>query len=86
MAFIHSFDSNPNEQVHFHVCVVDGVLEEVAEDYWRSRKRVLAGVRKRPIVADQLAPSTHQSERPVVGDEYGDCNFRFGSTAACFLD
>jgi len=30
VAFIHSFGSSLNEHVHFHVCVVDGVFEEVA--------------------------------------------------------
>jgi hypothetical protein len=30
VAFIHRFDSSLNEQVHFHVCVVDGVFEAVA--------------------------------------------------------
>ena len=29
MAFIHRFGSSLNEHVHFHVCVVDGVFEEV---------------------------------------------------------
>ena len=31
VAFIHRFCSCLNEHVHFHVCVVDGVLEEVVE-------------------------------------------------------
>ncbi len=30
VAFIHRFGSSLNEHVHFHVCVVDGVFEEVA--------------------------------------------------------
>jgi len=30
IAFIHRFGSSLNEHVHFHVCVVDGVFEEVA--------------------------------------------------------
>ena len=30
MAFIHRFGSSLNGHVHFHVCVVDGVFEEVA--------------------------------------------------------
>ncbi len=30
VAFIHGFGSSLNEQVHFHVCVVDGAFEEVA--------------------------------------------------------
>ena len=30
IAFIHRFGSSLNGHVHFHVCVVDGVLEEVA--------------------------------------------------------
>ncbi len=29
IAFIHRFGSSLNEHVHFHVCVVDGVFEEV---------------------------------------------------------
>jgi hypothetical protein len=29
VAFIHRFGSSLNGPVHFHVCVVDGVLEEV---------------------------------------------------------
>ena len=29
VAFIHRFGSNLNEHVHFHVCVVDRVFEEV---------------------------------------------------------
>ena len=32
VAFIHRFGSNLNEHVHLHVCVVDGVFEEVAGD------------------------------------------------------
>jgi hypothetical protein len=31
VAFIHRFGSSLNEHVHFHVCVVDGVFEEVAD-------------------------------------------------------
>ena len=30
VAFIHRFGASLNEHVHFHVCVVDGVFEEVA--------------------------------------------------------
>ena len=30
VAFIHRFGTSLNEHVHFHVCVVDGVFEEVA--------------------------------------------------------
>ena len=30
VAFIHRFGSSLNGHVHFHVCVVDGVFEEVA--------------------------------------------------------
>jgi len=29
-AFIHRFGSSLNEHVHFHVCVVDGVFEDIA--------------------------------------------------------
>ena len=32
IAFIHRFGSSLNEHVHFHVCVVDGVFEEVPGD------------------------------------------------------
>ena len=32
VAFIHRFGSSLNEHVHLHVCVVDGVFEEVAGD------------------------------------------------------
>ena len=32
VAFIHLFGSSLNGHVHFHVCVVDGVFEEVAGD------------------------------------------------------
>ena len=32
LAFIHRFGSSLNEHVDFHVCVVDGVFEEVAGD------------------------------------------------------
>ena len=32
VAFIHRFGSSLNEHVHFHVCVVDAVLEEGAGD------------------------------------------------------
>ena len=32
VAFIHRFGSSLNGHVHFHVCVVDGVFEEVAGD------------------------------------------------------
>jgi Putative transposase len=30
VAFIHRFGSSLNEHVHFHVCVVDGVFEQLA--------------------------------------------------------
>ncbi len=30
VAFVHRFGSSLNEHVHFHVCAVDGVFEEVA--------------------------------------------------------
>jgi hypothetical protein len=32
VAFIHRFGSSLNEHVHFHVCAVDGVFDEVAGD------------------------------------------------------
>ena len=32
VAFIHRFGSSLNEHVHFHVCAVDGVFEEVASE------------------------------------------------------
>ena len=32
VAFIHRFGSSLNGHVHFHVCVVDGVFEEVPDD------------------------------------------------------
>ncbi len=32
VAFIYRFGSSLNEHVHFHVCAVDGVFEEVAGD------------------------------------------------------
>ena len=32
IAFIHRFGSSLNGHVHFHVCVVDGVFEELADD------------------------------------------------------
>ncbi len=32
VAFIHLFGSSLNGHVYFHVCVVDGVFEEVAGD------------------------------------------------------
>ena len=31
VAFIHRFDSSLNTHVHFHVCVVDGVFEALAD-------------------------------------------------------
>jgi hypothetical protein len=34
VAFIHRFGSSLNGHVHFHVCVVDGVFEEVAVAQW----------------------------------------------------
>ena len=33
IAFIHRFGSSLNGHVHLHVCVVDGVFEEVAAHY-----------------------------------------------------
>jgi hypothetical protein len=33
VAFIHRFGSSLNGHVHLHVCVVDGVFEEVAAHY-----------------------------------------------------
>ena len=34
-----------NGHVHFHVCVVDGVFEEVVGDHWTFQKRVFANGR-----------------------------------------
>lgn len=41
---IHRFGSSLNEHVHFHVCVVDGVFEEVAGDGVTGDKPSLQGV------------------------------------------
>jgi hypothetical protein len=42
VAFIHRFGSSLNGHVHFHVCVVDGVFEEVAVAGEADAKEVLA--------------------------------------------
>jgi hypothetical protein len=44
VVFIHRFGSSLNEHVHFHVCVIDGVFEEVAGEHRTSRNRALAAV------------------------------------------
>lgn len=38
VAFIHRFGSSLNEHVHFHVCVVDGVFEEVADPHGQNTR------------------------------------------------
>ena len=40
VAFIHRFGSSLNEHVHFHVCVVDGVFEDVTGDTDAHRGRL----------------------------------------------
>ena len=44
VAFIHRFDSSLNEHVHFHVCAVDGVLEEVSVDVVADGEPAASGV------------------------------------------
>jgi hypothetical protein len=44
VAFVHRFGSSLNEHAHFHVCVVDGVSEQVVGDHQTSRKQVLVAV------------------------------------------
>ena len=44
VAFIHRFGSSLNEHVHFHVCVVDGVFEEVQRDGVAGDKPAAPGV------------------------------------------
>lgn len=48
VAFIHRFGSSLNEHVHFHVCVVDGVFEEVASG---------ADAEPQAVADDQSSPS-----------------------------
>ncbi len=47
VAFIHRFGSSLNEHVHFHVCVVDGVFEEVASG---------ADAEPQAVAGDQSSP------------------------------
>ncbi len=49
VAFIHCFGSSLNEHVHFHVCVVDGVFEEVELFHWTTLEQ--------PLVADCFQPN-----------------------------
>ncbi len=42
IAFIYRFGSSLNEHAHFHICVVDGVFEIVADELWTFREPALA--------------------------------------------
>jgi hypothetical protein len=46
VAFIHWFGSSLNGHVHFHVCVVDGVFEQVTLCEWTTLEQ--------PLVVDRL--------------------------------
>ena len=48
VGFIHRFGSSLNGHVHFHVCVVDGVFEEVELFHWTALEQ--------PLVADRYQP------------------------------
>jgi len=47
VAFIHCFDSSLNGHVCFHVCLINGVFQEVLGDHWNSQKRVVANYKYR---------------------------------------
>ena len=49
VAFIHRFGSILNGHVHFHVCVVDGVFEEVELFHWTTLEQPLVSVGFQPI-------------------------------------
>jgi hypothetical protein len=49
VAFIHRFGSSLNGHVHFHVCVVNGVFEEVDLFHWTTLEQ--------PQVADSFQPN-----------------------------
>jgi hypothetical protein len=53
VAFIHRFGSSLNEHVHFHVCVLDGVFDEVT-----SGADADADAKPQAVAADQSSPST----------------------------
>ena len=46
LAFIHRFGSSLNGHVHFHVCVFDGIFEEVELFHWTTLEP--------PLVADRF--------------------------------
>ena len=49
VAFIYRFGSSLNGHVHFHVCVVDGVFEEVDLFHWTTLEQPLVAVRFQPM-------------------------------------
>ena len=66
VAFIHRFGSILNGHVHFHVCVVDGVFEEVELFHWTTLEQPLVSVGFQPTGADQFSPNpTLKIERRV---------------------
>ncbi|OGB32025.1 MAG: hypothetical protein A3F78_04290 [Burkholderiales bacterium RIFCSPLOWO2_12_FULL_61_40] len=69
VAFIHRFGSNLNEHVHFHVCVVDGVFEEVVGDEGAAAECVLAapGVNFHPVSDIDEATLRRRILRAFVG-------------------
>lgn len=58
VAFIHRFGSSLNEHVHFHVCVVDGVFEQVPGegDADAQEAAIPAGVLFHPATGEEGAP------------------------------
>ena len=53
VAFIHRFGSSLNGHVHFHVCVVDGVFEQVTLCDWTTLEQPLMVDRSRCAAVDQ---------------------------------
>lgn len=69
VAFIHRSGSSLNEHVHFHVCVVDGVFEEVARDVAAVDKPAAPGVIFHPardIDAETVAQAEATLRRRIL--------------------
>ena len=80
VGFIHRFGSSLNGHVHFHVCVVDGVFEELELFHWTALEQ--------PLVADCFQPSgvvhrqnPYDCNRCITAAQGSAATVRFGSEA-----
>jgi hypothetical protein len=83
LAFIHRFGSSLNGHVHFHVCALDGVFEEVAGDHWTTRNRPLVAVGLPPLRSRSQPRLFQAGENPKLSpnDEVRSTNCGFSPLA-----